>query len=349
MNIAIDVEEVSPEWLTFALGYPVRAVTSKRIGTGQTGTTCRITVDADQGPKSFILKCAAGEMTSRQRVSGAYRREVGFYSKLADTVTVRVPHCSYAAIADDCQKYTLLLEDLAPRVPGVQTDGCSIERAQGAVRNLVGLHAPRWNDSALFEHAFLTRSCDEKRAKFLSDITIATTAKFVERYAEELGPDDVQTMLASADALAAWAIALSAPFSVTHGDYRLDNLMFGADPADVVALDWQTAEIGPPTRDLSYFIAISLSEEDRRRHERDLVRLYCDELLSRGVKNYDFEQCFNGYRLGHLQGTMTVSIGCMYATGERSAQSDAMFISMAKRSCAAIRDLGTLDLLKTLA
>jgi len=349
MNRAIDVEEVSAEWMTETLGYPVRAVASKRIGTGQTGATCRVTLDTDQEPKSFILKTATGALESRQRVSAGYRREVGFYSKLAPSLDVRIPLCTYSTLSEEPLKYTLLLEDLSPRLPGVQTDGCSIERAQGAIRNLVGLHAPSWNDAALFEHEFLTSTNDDKRAQFLSDITVASTAKFVERYAAELGPEDVKTMLASAAALHAWAKAAAQPFAIVHGDYRLDNLMFGAAADDVVALDWQTIEIGPPTRDLAYFIGFSLPIEERRRHERELVRFYFDELLSRGIKDYSFEQCFNDYRLGHLQGTMILAIGCAYATGERSAQSDAMFISMAKRSCAAIRDLETLDLLKSLA
>jgi hypothetical protein len=42
---------------------------------------------------------------------------------------------------------------------------------------------------------------------------------------------------------------------------------------------------------------------------------------------------------------MITTIGCIYAPRERSDASDAMFLAMARRSCAAIRDLGTLDLL----
>jgi hypothetical protein len=35
----------------------------------------------------------------------------------------------------------------------------------------------------------------------------------------------------------------------------------------------------------------------------------------------------------------------MYAMGDRSDRSDGMFLAMARRSCAAIRDLRSLDLL----
>ena len=40
---------------------------------------------------------------------------------------------------------------------------------------------------------------------------------------------------------------------------------------------------------------------------------------------------------------MITTIGCMYATGVRSEEADRMFLAMARRSCAAIRDLDTLD------
>jgi len=345
----IDIDQVSAAWLSDVLGYSVRSMQSKKMGTGQTGAASRITVEADEGPKSFVLKSAAGEVAARQRVSVGYRREVGFYSDLVGTLDVRAPHCWYAGITDDGLKFSLLLEDLAPRVAGVQVDGCSVEQAQAAIRNLTGLHAPRWNDTRLFEHDFLKPQGDDAaRAKFLCDLTRSTAAQFVERYREEMGSEDVETMLAAAGAIAAWELVPSEPFALIHGDYRLDNLMFGAERNDVIALDWQTLNIAPPGRDLAYFIANSLPTGERRQHERDLVLLYLEEMKARGVKDYDFERCFRGYRLGFLQAIVTVSIGCIYATGERTPQSDAMFLSMAKRTCAAIRDLETLQLIRAI-
>ncbi len=86
MKKAIDIADVSAEWLTAMLGYEIRSIDVQKIGTGQMGTACRIGLDADQGAKTVVVKCAAGEPDARQRVSGGYRREVGFYSELADRV-----------------------------------------------------------------------------------------------------------------------------------------------------------------------------------------------------------------------------------------------------------------------
>ena len=127
-----------------------------------------------------------------------------------------------------------------------------------------------------------------------------------------------------------------------HGDYRLDNLLFDPDGADVVAVDWQTLAVGPPARDLAYFLGTSLTIDDRRAAERELVVAYHAALCDRGVSGYSADRCFDDYRLGQMQGPMITTMGCAFATGERSAAADEMFLAMARRSCAAIRDLDSL-------
>ncbi len=119
--------------------------------------------------------------------------------------------------------------------------------------------------------------------------------------------------------------------------------MFPPNGAGVVAIDWQTLTIAPPARDLAYFLATSVDVAHRRAAERDLVAGYHAELVARGVDGYTLDRCFDDYRLGQLQAPMITTIGCMYATAERSEQADRMFLAMARRSCAAIRDLDALD------
>jgi aminoglycoside phosphotransferase (APT) family kinase protein len=123
----------------------------------------------------------------------------------------------------------------------------------------------------------------------------------------------------------------------------LDNLMFGTD--DVVALDWQTFAVGPPTRDVAYFLGTCLEPTDRRHIEEDLVAGYHTELVERGVTGYSLDQCFDDYRLAQLHGVMITGLGAAYSTRERSAEADGMFLAMARRCTAAVRDLRSLDAL----
>jgi hypothetical protein len=340
-GVVDDVRQLRSGWLSEALGVDVRTVRSEPIGAGQTGATYRLVLDTDGGPRSVVAKIAAGDDDARRRVAPGYRAEVGFYAELTPTVDVRAPTCWHASINDDATSFTLLMEDLAPRLPGVQVDGCSIAQAEGAIRNLAGLHAPRWNDESLFDLPFVSRPTED-RAAFLAGVAAAATDGFVARYEAELDRADVATLRAAADVIEAWSLAGLVTVAPIHGDYRLDNLLFGPDGTDVVAVDWQTLTVAPPGRDVAYFLGTSVEPAARRAAETDLVAAYHGELVRRGVGDYSFERCFDDYRIGQLQAPMITTIGCMYATAARSDSADRMFLAMARRACAAIRDLDAL-------
>jgi thiamine kinase-like enzyme len=130
-------------------------------------------------------------------------------------------------------------------------------------------------------------------------------------------------------------------------DFRPDNLLFSPDGSGVVAIDWQTLTVTLPARDLSYFVGTALEPAQRRAVERDLVAVYHRELADRGVMAYSLEQCFADYRIGQLQGPMITVLGSMTSAEDRGQATDEMFLIMAERSCAAIRELGSLDALQS--
>jgi aminoglycoside phosphotransferase (APT) family kinase protein len=174
----------------------------------------------------------------------------------------------------------------------------------------------------------------------------ASTEGFIEHYGEHISPDDTAVLQAFAPQCGAWLRGRSERFAPVHGDYRLDNLLFGKRTAagvEVAAVDWQTLDIGLPGRDLAYFLGNSLLVEDRRSHECDLVRAYFDALIRYGVTGYTFEECFDDYRYGQFQGLMITVLAAVGLT--HTERGDAMFMAMSSRACAAIRDLGSLELL----
>ena len=145
------------------------------------------------------------------------------------------------------------------------------------------------------------------------------------------------------EVLTEWQLNAGGPFAVVHGDYRLDNLMFSPDGQDVVAVDWQTVTSALPARDLAYFIGTSLPTDQRRSQEEGLVSRYYEELRARGVHDYAIEQCMADYGRGHLQGPMITVLGSMTSAEIRGAAADEMFLSMASRSCSAVRDHGSIE------
>ncbi|HEY3671995.1 MAG TPA: phosphotransferase [Acidimicrobiia bacterium] len=356
-------DDITAAWLTTALRATtpdahVRSVEVEQIGTGQTGASFRLHLDADplrsgQLPATLVAKTAAGEREQRERVGPGYRNEVGFYTEFRDRVSIRTPRCWFAEISDDNCSFVLLLDDLAPARPGVQVDGCAVDQAADAVRNLAGLHAPVWNDPKLSGRGDWLSTMTGPRAEFLGTVTQSAAEVFIERYAEELG-DDAATLRRAAALTAQWGMIDTGVLTLVHGDYRLDNLMFpddgdGAnadDGAGVFAVDWQTLVVARPGRDLGYFLATSLQVDDRSTHQDALVAEYVDELHRLGVTDFTVEQCTVEYRLGVLQAPMITMIGAAYATAERSATADAMFLAMATRASAALRDLDSFALVE---
>lgn len=343
-----DPAAATPAWLSEALtrgGMPaqVSAVAWEKIGTGQTGACYRLRLSHDGGtPDTLILKTVAGDAEQRAKVQRAYRAEVAFYQTFAPITRVRTPHCYYAALAEDGLGFALLLQDAAPAEAGRQEDGCTLDQARAAIRNLAGLHGPLWNSPALEKAAWM--ATDAARAARMAQMHALATDKLIERYRDHLRANEVQALQSVTRFTEAWLQGAGGPRVLVHGDYRLDNLLFAPD-GEVLAVDWQTLELGLPGRDVAYFLATALDREMRRAHEAELVAAYHEALLAHGVRQYRLEDARADYRRGMLQASYVTSIGCMLATGERSAASDAMFLSMARRAAQALEDLEVAEVL----
>ena len=363
---------LTPAWLTAALGstYPgaeVTAVTRTPVGTGQMGTSYRLGLtwsDGDPGgerPATLVAKLPTAEVAVRPMVAGAYATEVAFYREVASTVAVRTPACPYAAISESGTEFTLLLQDLHPARQGDQLVGSSFDQAGHAVVNLAGLHGPRWCDESLGDLGWL-HVMDAEAAGLLGQVTRSAVTAFVDRLGERIAPADRTLLVEVGEAVAAWSTGRPERFGLVHGDYRMDNLMFDppveppcsdrpgrAEPViepdgapAVTAVDWQTVARGLPARDLAYFLETSLDPADRRAHEVELVTRYHRALISHGVTGYPAATCFDDYRYGALQGPLIIVLGAAYGT--QTERGDAMFLTMTARSCEAVRDLGTLEL-----
>ena len=341
-GVVAEPEGLTPQWLSAALGRTVRDVRAERVGTGQIGTCYRLHLDAEGGPDRVLAKLPAADPAARGLMSGAYRGEVRFYSVLAPTVAVRVPTCHYAAMADEGGDFTLLLEDLAPLEQGDQVSGCTVEQARDAVANLAGLHGPRWCDPSLLEVDGLALNGPDDAA-LLAELYGPAVDLFLEGLGALVPADDSATLRECVAATERWTLARPERFGLVHGDYRLDNLLFppGGGPG-VVAVDWQTLSLALPARDLAYFLGTGLDPGTRSGHERELVAAYHQALLGHGVTGYDLDTCWDDYRFAQLQGPLVAVFGCAYGT--RTDRGDRMFAVMIARSCAAIREIGSLAL-----
>ena len=339
-------EQLTPEWLGAALGgAPVETVELEAIGTGQMSDSTRVKIGYRAGhpggPASVVLKSASSDESSRATGVGLgiYEREVRFYRELAPRIGGPLARCYLAAIGQD-GSFTILLEDLAPAQQGDQIAGCSVEQARVAVEALARLHAPVFADPQLGATPWLNQG-----NVLTQGLVTQLLAAFQERYEGRVAPEHVEVCERFVASLDGWTAGRRPPLGLVHGDYRLDNMLFGsADaPRPFAVVDWQTVSWGDVMTDASYFIGGSLTLEDRRAHEQELLRVYHDALQEHGVRGFGWEECWEGYRRQSFLGVLMTVAPAMLV--QRTERGDEMFLVTLARYAQQVLDLEALELL----
>jgi hypothetical protein len=344
-SAAVVPDDVTAEWMSGVLGDAVAGVEHSRIGDGLVGMNLRVrlTGAATGVPESVVVKLPSPDPTSRATGVALrnYEREVRFYLEIAETVDIRVPHCHHGEWHEASGDFVLVLEDMAPAEQGNQITGCSIEHAELAVAELARLHGPRWDDPSLDAIDWLSRRAGPDDTAQLQAIWAMVFDGFEATYASHLTSEALDLVRHFTGALGEWVEGHEGPRAVTHGDYRLDNLLFGtsAGGPPVTAVDWQTPGHGPPVVDLSYFLGAGLVPDDRRAHERRLVAAYGAALADEGV-DVDEAWLWEQYRRDAFAGVIMAVVASQIVGG--SERSEAMFAAMATRHLQHAIDLDAL-------
>ena len=103
---------------------------------------------------------------------------------------------------------------------------------------------------------------------------------------------------------------------LVHGDFRLDNMMFGKDKAEIIAiLDWELSTLGHPYADLAYQCMQlrmpsgmgsidGLRDVDRASlgipSEAEYVAQYCQRMGIAGIDNWTFYLAFSFFCLAAI-------------------------------------------------
>lgn len=337
-HIPTDPEDLDLAWFLDVLP-PARGATGfshTPVGTGLMARSYRVSF-AGGGIDSVVVKLPSADAPTRELGASAYIREVGFYRDVAARLVGSVPMCHHAVVSDDGQAFALILEDIHPAEQGDQLLGCSVTEARRALTTMAHLHAETWGDMSIDELAWAAAG----RASALADFMGFAMDAFATRFVGMLDDATWPVLRRFTEAATTWHDNQPATLAAVHGDYRLDNLLF-RESGPAVAVDWQTVSVVNPGRDLAYFLGNSLTVDDRRLHERDLVAHYRAELGARGI-DYPEETCWSDLRHGTFQGPLVTMLGAF--TASRTERSEGMFAAMADRSAAQILDLDALELL----
>jgi hypothetical protein len=340
--------DLTASWLTAAIGAgPVADFSVERIGTGQMSECYRIGLTyANAGasrvraPESVVLKVAATDPMSRQTglALGLYEREVRFYGDIAPRLGGPVAPCYHAAVDTSTGAFDLLLGDAGPAAVGDEIAGATTVQARLGVVELGRLQGPLLGDAALAAAPWLNRESPLSQA-----MITPLYAGFIDRYGDRIAPEHRMVCERLVAAFDGYLSAESEPGRVqglVHGDYRLDNMLFGAEGADraLTVVDWQTVSWGPAMTDLSYFLGTALAAQQRREHYDALLRAY-HEALGPGAP-LTLADVAEGVRRQSFFGVMMAIVSSMLV--ERTERGDRMFMTMLQRHCDHVLDTDAL-------
>ncbi len=349
--------DLTAAWLAAAIGAgPIADFAVERIGTGQMSECYRIRLSYADGmatpdrPESVVLKVAASDPISRQTglALGLYEREVRFYGDIAPRLGGPIAPCYHAAVDTSTGVFDLLLGDAGPAVVGDEIAGATVQQAHLAVSELGRLHGPLLGDTSLAEAPWLNRESPLNQA-MISPLY----AGFIDRYGDQIAPEHrivCERLVAAFDGYlalekegAAEAAEPGRIHGLMHGDYRLDNMLFGTAGAEraLTVVDWQTVSWGPALTDLSYFLGCALPTRDRREHYDALLRAYHEALGP--AAPITLADVVEGVRRQSFFGVMMAIVSSMLV--ERTERGDQMFMTMLQRHCDHVLDTDALTTL----
>lgn len=340
-------EDLTEDWLTEVVGLDaVTGFTYERIGTGQMSECYRVALTyaaGSTGPASVVLKVAADDPTSRQtgHALGLYEREVRFYTDIAPRLAGPVARCYHTSFDPQTGIFDIVLDDAAPAQVGNEIHGATIDQAMLAVTELGGMHGRLLGDEALGGAAWLNREAPVNQT-----LITALYAGFVERYGESMSPEQrgvCERLVGGFDGYLADERMANRPMGLVHGDYRLDNMLFGRPGAErpLTVVDWQTVTWGPAQTDLAYFLGCALTTADRRAHWDDLVEAYHRALGP--TCPLQIGDVREGVRRQSFFGVMMAIVSSMLV--ERTERGDEMFMTMLDRNCGHVLDTDALAVL----
>jgi hypothetical protein len=341
-------DDLTASWLSDKIGAAGSVVdfAVERIGTGQMSECYRVALtysDLAAGagsdrPRSVVLKVAASDPVSRQTglALGLYEREVRFYRDIAPGIGGPIAPCYHGAVDTSTGVFDLLLGDAGPAVVGDEIAGATAEQARLGVLELGRLHGPLLGDAALAAASWLNRESPLSQAMITS-----LYAGFVDRYGEQIAPNHRLVCERLVGAFDGYVEAEAGQLrGLVHGDYRLDNMLFGTAGADraLTVVDWQTVSWGPALTDLAYFLGTALPAQDRREHYDALLLAY-HEALGPGAP-LSLDEVREGVRRQSFFGAMMAIVSSMLV--ERTERGDRMFMTMLQRHCDHVLDTDAL-------
>jgi hypothetical protein len=290
--------------------------------------------------RSLVAKFSLADEDARLALAeiGVYGREYRFYtSDLAALSPIRVPQCYFAHFEPKHQQTCLLLE-LVPGVVADEVAGASYEQADLVCREAGRFHAFWRGHPALRRNEWLQSFGTGKFAENFASATQSAAADGCKALSK-IAPDWLLSRGPKAGYILGEQLRSlgELPETLIHLDYRLPNFVF--DKSGFALIDWQSVLIGPGVVDLGFFLFCSLTVENRRAWQEQLVATYSEASSIEGSGNLTLAL----QRMALFAAFNTIRNAPVIDLSKPEVA--ALWGALTERAYAAVEDTGALDLI----
>jgi hypothetical protein len=258
-------------------------------------------------PKSMVAKLPTSYEQANYvaMLFNTYEREIRCYKEVISHSPIRTPGLILGEFDVEHKWYVLILQDCSDCAQVDQIKGLTEKQLRQVVLKIADFHAYWWNSENLASIPWMPgpRSAAAYalvgfyRGCWDMAVNVPEFLAALPKGGKEAGLKIYEYYQ--------WMVEDAAPndhLTVTHFDFRGDNLFFDESNREdpVVVFDWGAASIYRGALDVAYLVGGSVSLELRRKVEKDMLNLYYNRLLERGVKGYPFEECLRDYLGGLL-------------------------------------------------
>ncbi len=314
-------EALSPAWLTAALQMRFPGIEVQRVTPGpvvdRISTNARFAIEysgvASGGPPpSLCVKGYFNEFGWTARHIG--EPEAFFYRDLSGPAGVRTLRSVYADVDLESRHGVVITEDVVAQ-GGVFLDGRSLytpEQAAASLRELAKLHAATWMQPLWATTPWLKTRMGVAMQVWGEQATVAKIDGNLNGANGRGVPVELRQAQRLVDIYRVMVAELAeaestSPWCVIHGDPHLGNLFLNAAGLPCL-LDWQLVQRGMWYVDVGYHIASTLTVEDRRTSERELLRHYLECLAELGGEAPPWDKAWRALSRGIVHGFYLWSI-----------------------------------------
>jgi len=339
----LSIEEIDASFLSEHLGINIHSFQYERIGAdrGMLGEIYRVTIQSDTGSQELVAKFSAPrkEALDNAKRGGTHERELRCYDELLNSTPISIPEIFACWFDKDTSEYLILQEFIEFDQSVDQIEGITIAQSKLVIEEAASMHAHWWEHSDLAQSKWLPRLNDDRRRTNLTTVTRLGWhtltgildeggVKYPKISGETLS-EEIDDMLCDLSTSASTLI---------HSDLRADNLLFNTSGDEVMIVDWQGCSFGPSSFDITYHMIQSLSINDRRQYEAELLNHYVSSLDSLGHQ-ITSDEVHKLYRDSILY-SLSIACAVPLINDIKIPRVKELAFSMASRTLAALEDHG---------